>query len=173
MIARPLATVAALLLLAGAGCGPRSKPLAHEERAPAIRGKVRAPVAVEATLAEGAGRVTVRFDAAATDVRVDVRGVDGLAVTSAATPIAGSRFEQGETATFDVVYAAGPRRSALAVSVSGDFAGSARASVVSFEVASPAPDRKNGLTGTTDQPRPGTVVETEDGDRVKVLTPGN
>jgi hypothetical protein len=171
MIARPLATVAALLLLAGAGCGPRSKPLAHEERAPAIRGKVRAPVAVEATLADGAGRVTVRFDAAATDVRVDVWGVDGLAVTSAATPIAGSRFEQGETATFDVVYAAGPGRSALAVSVSGDFGGSPRASVVSFEVASPAPDRRNGLTGAADGARPGTVVETDDGERVKVLTP--
>lgn len=171
MISRPLAAVAALLLLAGAGCGPRSKPLVHEERAPAIRGKVRAPVAVEATLAGGAGRVTVRFDAAATDVRADVWGVDGLAVTSAATPIAGARFEQGETATFDVVYAAGPGRSALAVSVSGDFGGSPRASVVSFEVASPVPDRRNGLTGPADGARPGTVVETDDGERVKVLTP--
>jgi hypothetical protein len=168
MMPRPLATVAALLLLAGAGCGPRSKPLAHEERAPAIRGKVRAPVAVEATLADGAGRVTVRFDAAATGVRVDVWGVDGLAVTSAATPIAGARFE---AATFDVVYAAGPGRSALAVSVSGDFGGSPRASVVSFEVATPAPDRRNGLSGAAEGTRPGTVVETDDGERVKVLTP--
>ena len=173
MIARPLTTVTALLLLVAAGCGPRAKPMAHEERAPAVRGKVRAPVAVEATLADGAGRVTVRFDAAASDVRVDVWGVDGLAVSSAATPVAGARFEQGETATFDVVYTAAAGRSALAVSVAGVFAGSSRASVVSFEVASPAADRKNGLTGTTDRPRPGTVVETDDGDRVKVLTPGN
>jgi hypothetical protein len=173
MTAPSVTALAALLLLAGAGCGPKAKPAATEERGPAIRGKARAPVAVEAALAEGAGRVTIRFDAAATDVRVEVWGVDGLAVTSAATPVDGARFEAGDAATFEVAFAAAPGHSALAVSVAGDFAGSGRGSVVTFEVSAPAADRRNGLTGPA-RSGPGTVVETDDGDRVKVLpAPGD
>jgi hypothetical protein len=164
---------AALVLPLAAGCRSRAKPVATEERTPAIRGKARAAVSIQATLADGVGRVTVRFDAAATDLRVDVWGVDGLAVSSAATPIDGARFEAGDTTTFDVAYTAAPGRSALAVSVSGDFAGNHRGSVVSFEIVSPAADRKNGLTAPAPA-RPGTVVETDDGDRVKVLpAPGD
>src|SRR5512133_3967469 len=71
-------------------------------------GKLRAPVTVEATLAEGSAKVIVRFDRAATAVRVDVKGLDGLRVTSARELMNARRVERGEVAAFDVTFTPGP-----------------------------------------------------------------
>jgi hypothetical protein len=105
--------------------------------------------------------VTVRFTAPATDVRVDVTGVDGLTVTSAPTPIEGASFDRGAEASFDVAYAAGPGRSHLAVAVSGAFPAGRRATVASFAVGTPSEQQK-AATG---------VVQDSDGERVKIVIP--
>lgn len=157
------ATLAALGLASAVACAPCAS--AAPQAAPAVHGKPKAPVSIDARLADGAGRVTVRFEAEARDVRVEVRGSEGLAVTSAPAPVEGASFSRGDVASFDVAYTPGPGRSFLSVAVSGKFRGAGkRSSVTSFALGEPTPEQ---LRGT------GTVVEGSGGDRVKVVVPGN
>jgi hypothetical protein len=108
--------------------------------------------------------MTVRFDAEGKDVRVEVRGTDGLAVTSTAAPVERGSFAQGESTTFDVAFTPGPGRSYLSVAVSGKFRGAGkRAAVATFPVGEPTPEQRKAT---------GTAVE-GDGERVKVVVPGN
>jgi hypothetical protein len=141
-------------------CSPRSSTAPQPAVAP-VRGKPTAPVSVAAELSAGSGRVTVRFAAGADDVRVEVRGAGGLAVTSGAVPVEGASFARGDAATFDVSFTLGPGRSELAVAVSGTFPGlGRRARIASFAVGEPTSEqRKAG----------GTVVEGDDGERIKVV----
>jgi hypothetical protein len=158
-----LALVAAFALPALACCGPSDARAAPQRAAaPTERGKLDAPVVVEAALDAGTAHVTVRFASPATDIRVDVSGVDGLTVTSAATPIQGASYDRGAVASFDVAYAAGPGRSHLAVAVSGAFPGGRRATVASFAVGTPSAEQQKAATG---------VVEESDGERVKIVIP--
>jgi hypothetical protein len=129
----------------------------------AARGKPRAPVTVEATLAAGSGTVTVRFDRAATAVQVHVKGLDGLTVTSDPEPVKAERVVAGEVAAFDVTFTPGRGRSLLSVAVSGDFGGARRAAVVSFPVGEKSAEQRK---------RVGTVIEGPGGERVKVLPAG-
>jgi len=157
-----LAVTAAALALAG-GCTPQSPP-APPASAPPVRGKPSAPVSVDAQLSGASGRVTVRFDADAKDVRVEVHGAGGLVVTSGAAPVDGASFARGEATAFDVSFTPGPGRSHLAVAVSGKFHGAGRrAAVASFPVGDPSPDQLKAE---------GTVVEGQDGERLKVVVPG-
>jgi hypothetical protein len=151
--------LAALLLApAAVACAPaRSAP------AP-VSGKLRAPVAVEAKVGDGTAQVTVRFQRAASGVRVRVEGLDGLAVTSAATPADGASFDRGAVVTFDVAFTPGPGRSFLRVAVQGDFGGGPRATAASFAVGERPRGSARKVTGT--------VVESPDGERVKVLPSG-
>ncbi len=153
-------TTAALAL---AACAPQPSA-APQPSVPPGAGKPAAPVSVAAKLSGGSGRVTVRFEADAKDVRVDVHGVGGLAVTSAVAPLERASFARGETAAFDVTFTPGPGRSSIAVAVSGKFHGAGRrASVASFDVGEPTPEQLKGG---------GTVVETSEGERLKVVVPG-
>jgi hypothetical protein len=108
--------------------------------------------------------VTVRFDRAATGVKVQVRGLDGLAVTSEAMPVKGARFEKGEVARFDVAFTPGAGRSFLSVAVQGSFGAGRRATAVSFPVGEKSAVQRKGT---------GTVIEGANGERVKVLPSGN
>jgi hypothetical protein len=150
------ATVATLLalspVLACAGGRPAS-----------AAGKPRAPVTIEADLSGGAAKVTVRFDRAAKDVRVHVRGLEGLAVTSEATPVQAESVEKGELASFDVTFTPGPGQSFLSVAVSGNFGGGRRATSVSFAVGEKSAEQRKPT---------GTVIEGPEGERVKVLPSG-
>jgi len=128
-----------------------------------VHGKPQAPVSVTATVARGRATVTVRFHSAATEAAVEVHGVDGLTVTSAANPLAGGRFARGQAVTFDVAFAEGPGRSHLAVAVSGRFGGMVRSTVASFAVGQPTPEQlKPAGKSTTDSA----------GQRIKVLPSG-
>lgn len=156
------AVLTVVVALAG-GCAPRPSPPPRPSAAP-ILGKPRAPVSVDAQLSAGSGRVTVRFDADATDVRIDVHGAAGLAVTSGATPVAHGSFARGESTSFEVGFTPGPGRSYLAVGVAGKFHGAGkRAAVASFAVGDPTPEQLD---------EGGTVVEGPDGERLKVVVPG-
>ena len=158
-----LAVTTALALAAGAGCAPQA-PAAPDASAAPVHGKARAPVSIDAQLSTGSARVTVRFDAEAKDVQVEVRGTDGLAVASAAAPVEKASFAPGEAVTFDVAFTPGPGRSHLSVAVSGKFRGAGkRAAVAAFPVGEPTPEQ---LRAT------GTVVE-GGGERLKVVVPGN
>ncbi len=150
------AIVTALLVLPAAGAHAAGK-------APPAPGKLRAPVTVEASVSGGTAKVNVRFDRAATGVRVQVRGLDGLAVTSEPAPVKGGRFEKGEVATFDVAFTPGPGRSFLSVAVQGSFGAGRRATAVSFPVGEKSAEQRKPA---------GTVIQGADGERVKVLPSG-
>ena len=138
------ATSLALALAAGACARQPAAPASPA--AGAFRGKPSAPVSIDARLAAGTARVTVRFDADAKDVRIDVHGVDGLSVASAPTPVEHAAFARGESTSFDVTFAPGPGRSHLAVTVSGSFHGDGRrATVASFAVGEPTPEQRKKM----------------------------
>ena len=146
-------------LLGLGACTSAAKP----DAAPAVRGKPTAPVTVDAQLEEKSGRISVRFDAPASDVQVSVHGVDGLVVTSAPTPVQGGSFEQGAVTTFDVTFTPGAGRSHLVVSVAGTFQGAPRMRVVSFAIGKPtAEQRASSAQRTTDS----------NGERVKLIPVG-
>jgi hypothetical protein len=149
--------IAALLLAPPALAGD----LAAKTGAPA--GKPRAPVTVTARTAPGSATVTVRFGSAASDVNIEVHGVDGLAVTTAASPVSGARFARGQTVTFDVGFTEGPGRSYLAVGVTGTFASGRRTAMSAVAVGKPTPEQlKQGPPAMTDSL----------GQRIKVLPSG-
>lgn len=151
------AVLAALLVFpAAVACAPA--------RSAQPSGKLRAPVAIEATLGDGTAQVTVRFQRAASGVRVRVEGLDGLAVTGAATPADGASFDRGAAVTFDVAFTPGPGRSFLRVAVQADFGGGPRATAATFAVGEKPRGAARKVTGT--------VVEGPDGERVKVLPSG-
>ncbi len=131
--------------------------------APVVGGKSTAPVTVDTQLAGTSARVTVRFDAPASDVRVSVHGVDGLTVTSTPTPVDGGSFVQGAVTTFDVAFTPGAGRSHLVVSVAGEFQGSQRMRVASFALGEPtAEQRASSAQKSTDST----------GERVKLMPVG-
>jgi hypothetical protein len=150
--------------LTAAGACTRPAPAGPHASAGPVLGKPSAPVAVDARLTAGSANVTVRFDADAKDVRIAVHGAGGLRVTSDATPVAHRSFARGETAAFDVAFTPGPGRSSLAVVVGGKFHGAGkRATVASFAVGEPTKEQQDA---------DGAVVESSDGERLKVVVPG-
>jgi hypothetical protein len=129
---------------------PKAAP-APGKAAPAVRGKPQAPVAVSAKLDAGRATVTVQFHSAATAVTVEVHGVDGVVVSSAAVPLSGGRFARGQAVTFDVAYTEGPTPGLLAVSVSGDFPSGMRIATASFATGTPTPAQlKSAAPAATD-----------------------
>ncbi|WP_224365164.1 hypothetical protein [Hyalangium versicolor] len=155
-----LAVLTSLLsLLPSAACTPTAKA-APDSSSKADTAKVSAPVTVDAQLQEGQARVTVRFDSPASDVKINVHGVDGLVVKSAATPVAGSSFTQASTSTFDVAFTPGPGRSHLVVGIEGSFNGTQRSTVKSFAVGTPSAEQQKSQ---------GNVITGDDGQRIKIL----
>jgi hypothetical protein len=148
-----------LTLLLSAACTPTAKaaPSSNNE---ARTSKVSAPVTVDAQLGDGQAHVTVRFSAPASNVKINVYGVDGLVVKSAATPVDGSTFTEASTTSFDVAFTPGPGRSNLVVAVNGSFRGSQRSSVLSFAVGTPSAEQQQSA---------GTVVTGDDGQRIKIM----
>jgi hypothetical protein len=139
------------------------KTTTSKASAPKVRGKAQAPVSVDAVLGAGSATVVVRFDRAVTDATVGVHGVDGLAVTSDATPVSGARFAAGQAITFDVAFTPGPGESHLVVSVGGKFAGAQRNAVSTFAVGKPS----------LEQMKPaGTPAVDAEGNAVKVMPSG-
>lgn len=122
------------------------------------RGKPTAPVEVAALLSAKSARLTVKFESDAREVKVVVSGVDGLVVDGPSVLVDSGVFARGDVRTFEVNFNAGEGRSQLVLSISGVFNGASRARVAAFGVGSgPLPES------------PGTVLETDDGERVKVM----
>lgn len=127
-----------------------------------VKGKPTAPVAVSAELSPTTARLVLRFEADAEGVEVVAGGVDGLVVEGKGVLVQQGAFKRGEVRTFEVAFTPGAGRSQLAVSVSGTFNGASRARVASFTVGTgPLPES------------PGTVMITDDGERVKVMPEGD
>lgn len=147
---KPILAVAAAVLLSGSALAASGSPVRTKTSAPGP-GKPQAPVAISATLQSGRATVTVGFQAPASDVSVEVHGVDGLVVTSAAVPLSGGRFARGQAVTLDVTFTDGPGPGQLAVSVTGQFRGARRNAVATFVTRPPAVDeRKPARPATTD-----------------------
>lgn len=129
----------------------KAAPPPPSKAAPAVRGKPQAPVTVSAKLDAGRATVTVQFHSAATAVTVEVHGVDGVVVTSAAVPFSGGRVARGQAVTFDVAYTEGPTPGLLAVSVNGDFPSGMRIATASFATGRPTPAQlKSAAPAATD-----------------------
>ena len=139
---------------------PPPAPSSPQSKASHDTAKLSAPVSVEAQLGEGKARVTLRFDAPGTDVKVNVSGVDGLVVTSAPTPVDGASFVDSAVSTFDVEFTPGEGRSHLVVAVSGTFRGSPLSQVRTFAIGKPTAAQEKGT---------GSVVTGSDGQRIKVM----
>ncbi|MFP2932849.1 hypothetical protein ACLESO_48430 [Pyxidicoccus sp. 3LG] len=125
--------------------------------------KPSAPVKVDAKLGEDRALVTLRFDAPATDVQVNISGVDGLTVTSASTPVNGASFVASGEQRFDVAFTPGAGRSHLVVSVTGTFQGAHQSKVTSFAVGTPTEAQMKSS---------GTTVTGGDGERIKIMPSG-
>ena len=158
-----LAVLSSLTLLTSAAC-TSSASAAQSTSSEPVAGKVTAPVKVEAQLKEDQAHITVRFDAPATDVKINVYGVDGLVVKNAATPVEGASFTQSAVQELDVTFTPGPGRSHLVVAVSGSFRGAERSSVSSFSIGTPS---------AAQQQSQGNVVTGDDGQRVKIMPAGD
>jgi hypothetical protein len=128
----------------------------------ALEGKPTAPVTIRADLdaAAGTARVTVQFDAAASDVEIAVRGLDGLVISSPAAPLTAAAVPAGEVRTLDVSFTPGEGRSLLAVAVTGRFGGARRAGVTTFAMGEPTASQKA---------RPGKTLTDAQGRRIKAL----
>jgi hypothetical protein len=133
---------ACLALVAFLGC-------THTAPAADSAEKRVAPVAVEAVLTARRALVTLRFEAAATEVTCGVRGLDGLTVTAPA-PLARHDFQLGETAVLEVplTSAAGT----LAVFVSGSFNGTPWSRAVTFAVGPRQGASDSGIVHTDQGP---------------------
>jgi hypothetical protein len=134
----------------GTGTCATSQQAARPTHKRAAEGKPTAPVTVRADVDADAGtaRVTVQFESAATDVEIEVRGVDGLEVSSPAAPLTAPQVARREVRTLDVAFAPGPGRSLLVVGVTGRFGGARRAAMTTFSIGEPAPLQK-GASGKT------------------------
>lgn len=147
---RVLATAAALLLAAPAVTDRPSAPRPGGATSRPARPKPQAPVTITAAPGAGGATVTVRFDGAASDVSVEVRGLDGLAVASGATSLSGRRFARGEAVTLEVLFAQGADAGELAVAVTGAFAGGRQFTTATFPVGRGPVERLEKATPLTD-----------------------
>ncbi len=152
-----------LALTAPVACTSQSKSNATPTDS-ADTQKTAAPVKVDARVGEDQARVTLRFDAPATDVQVSISGVDGLKVKSAATPVAGASFVQDTVSELDVSFTPGEGQSLLVVTVTGIFRGTHLSKVSSFTIGTPTAEQQKTL---------GTVVTGDDGQPIKVLPSSN
>lgn len=123
-------------------------------------GKNRAPVTLDVQMKDGVAHVTLSFQAAAQDVNVAVKGVDGMVVTGPLTLVESGRFSAGQTATFDVAYVPGPGRSNLSIAVIGTFNGSRLGTTAMYGVGTPTEEQKR---------TPGEIATDSNGQRIKVL----
>ncbi|WP_426750440.1 hypothetical protein [Myxococcus sp. Y35] len=156
---KAIAALSSLLALtAPVACTSQSK----SNPTPAESGdtqKVAAPVQVDAKVGENQAHIVLRFDAPATDVQVNISGVDGLKVTSVPTPVTGS-FTEDSVSEFDVSFTPGAGRSLLVVTVTGVFRGTHLSKVSSFNVGTPTAEQQKAA---------GTTVTGDDGQPIKVL----
>ncbi|WNG58575.1 hypothetical protein F0U59_30385 [Archangium gephyra] len=150
----------ALLALAACSSSSKSTPSSTTDSEPAVQGKMQAPVVVNAQFEDSSARVTVRFDAPATGVRVEVHGLDGLVVIGRPTLAHNVNFPQATTATYDVLYTPGAGRSHLVVSVSGEFKGAQRTRVATFAIGTPTDSQRSSNA---------TKAEGAEGERIKVM----
>lgn len=128
--------------------------------------KPSAPVVIDGKVEEGKALLVVGFVADATDVHIDVWGVDGLTVTSMGLVRGGqavtqTQFAKGERVEVEVAFTAPTTvRTNLAIQVRGSFAGHVRERVQSFTVHGELPSAKKA---------PGEVKVGPDGKPVRVM----
>jgi hypothetical protein len=163
----------------GAGCGntePKEADHAENATAPLSDGsdkpegtrtaKPSAPVVIDGKVEAAQAILDVGFVADATDVAIDVWGVDGLTVTSVGITkggqaVAQSRFSKGEHVDVKVSFTTPTTvRTNLAIRVRGNFGGNVRERVQSFTVNADLPAATKA---------PGDVRVGPDGTPVRVM----
>ncbi len=133
------AYVVAALLLATPATGLADATSNPQKKASSVKsGKPAAPVDIAISFDGDHAQVEVAFLAGASSVTVNIRGVDGLVVTSEATPISGA-FAKGTKAAATVKLTIPPGQSNLVVTVAGVFAGVRSTRTTSFTLGTPTP----------------------------------
>jgi hypothetical protein len=129
--------------------------------------KPSAPVVIDGRVEAAMATLDVGFVTDATDVTIDVWGVDGLTVTNTGITMGGqavapqSRFARGDHVDVNVAFTAPSTvRTNLAIRVRGNFGGSVRERVQSFTVNADAPPATKA---------PGDVRTGPDGSPVRVM----
>lgn len=147
--------------------GNTTAPLGEAATASGARtDKPSAPVVIDGQLEAGKATLNVGFRTDASDVTIDVWGVDGLTVTSMGItkngqPVSQSRFARGEHVDVNVSFTApSDVRTNLAIRVRGTFGSSVRERVQSFTVNADAPPATTA---------PGDVRVGPDGTPVRVM----
>ncbi len=141
-----------------AGCST-AKPMVNTS-GEQTRKALSAPVNVNFQPGVNSGYVYVTFDAAATDVNINVYGVDGLRVTSVPQPITLATFAKSDTTAFEVTYTPGMNLSHLVVAISGNFNGALRSSTLSYAIGKPSREQLKPV---------GTPMTDSDGKRIKLM----
>lgn len=171
--------VGLLVTAIGAGCGNvESKEVDHASGGPDAvmdgsdkptgprTAKPSAPVVIDGKVEAVNATLAVGFATDATDVTIDVWGVDGLTVistgiTKGGQAVAQTRFVKGEHVDVNVSFTAPTTvRTNLAIRVRGNFGGSVRERVQSFTVNADLPAATKA---------PGEVKVGPDGRRVRVM----
>ncbi len=157
LYARGYAPLAVLLL---AGCGMVERQPTHSDaqglsvtsdtkEAKATQ-KVAAPVTITAESGAQKAALSLRFELDATEVMIEVWGVDGLEIQSSKTPVVNRSFQKGESLALDIAYIRPAHESNLALKVSGLFAGRKLARVSSFTIEGTAEEHPAELEPMTD-----------------------
>ena len=101
-----------------------------------------AAVTIFALLANNSAHLTICFGAEGEEVRVTVRGGEGLKVRGEETPLKGRLVARGERLALDVDFEPGPARSTLTVEVTGKFQGEQKSFSQAFRVGRPDDEQR-------------------------------
>ena len=102
-----------------------------------------APITISGVVGATTAHLSIRFGREAEDIRVTLRGDNGLSVTSDAAPIKGASAARGEKIAIDVSFERGPDRSSLMVEVTGKFDGVEQSATQSFRVGIPNDEQRH------------------------------
>ena len=108
-----------------------------------VTGLILPAANISAILHDGTAKVLVRFSQDGTDVRVTVRGEDGLQVTSEKEPIRGRAVQKSERIEIDATFVRGPDQSGLTIEVSGKFGDQTLSFSRTFKTGVPSDEQRH------------------------------
>jgi len=118
-----------------------------------------APITISGVVGAATAHLSIRFGREAEDIRVTLRGDNGLQITSDAAPIKGASAARGEKIALDVSFERGPDRSNLIVEVTGKFGGVEQSATQSFRVGVPNDEQRHDDRTRMTAPLKGIPIE--------------
>lgn len=157
MTMRTILLSTALLLAACSTSKDAASPSPKQTSVDATTVKPGAPSNLDAVVSGTSAKLTLRFDGPGEQVKVSVKGIDGVEVTSGGEWASEAKVQAGDVLVQRVGFSA-TARGHLVISVEGVFGGAFKSRVHSVAVGE-GPAKKDL----------GTVQKTTDGDSVKLV----